>query len=140
MQETWSGIWGAVHFLSIHNVNIFVYSAGTYCRQYNLSYFRLKQIMYLNLSVHLFITASKIGPRMLLDFYIFRFFSVAAILQIACLIIIWTGLNIKIGIIQKLYEWPSWYFPKMILLMGNHFGKRTAWSLIYFLSYAYFDV
>ena len=27
-----------------------------------------------------------------------------------CPIIIWTMLNIKIGIVQKVYEWPSWYF------------------------------
>ena len=30
-----------------------------------------------------------------------------------CPIIIWTGLNSKIGIVQKVYEWPSWYFAKM---------------------------
>mgnify|MGYP006863858333 CR=1 FL=1 len=54
--------------------------------------------MYSNLSIHLFITASKTGPSMLLDLYIFRFSSVAAISQI-----IWTGLNIKIGIVQKVY-------------------------------------
>ena len=43
-----------------------------------------------------------------------------------CLIIIWTGLisKIKKGIVQKVYEWPSWYFAKMILLLGDHFGKR----------------
>ena len=23
--------------------------------------------------------------------------------------------------------------------MGDHFGKRTAWLLIYFLNYAYYD-
>ena len=57
-----------------------------------------------------------------------------------CLIIIWTGLNIKIGIVQKVYEWPSWYFAKMILHSGDHFGKRTAWSLIYFLNYVYFNI
>ena len=31
------------------------------------------------------------------------------------LIIIWTGIYIKIGIVQKEYEWPSWYFAKMVL-------------------------
>ena len=30
---------------------------------------------------------------------------------------------------------PRIYFLKMILLLGDHFGKRTAWSLIYFLNY-----
>ena len=28
----------------------------------------------------------------------------------------------------------------MILQSGDHFGKRTAWSLIYYLNYAYFDI
>ena len=55
-------------------------------------------------------------------------------------IIIWTRLNIKIGKVQKVYEWRSWYFAKMIVPSGNHFGKRTASSLIYFLNYAYFDI
>ena len=32
------------------------------------------------------------------------------------------------------------YFSKMIRSLGDHFGKRTAWSLIYFLNYAYFDI
>ena len=32
-----------------------------------------------------------------------------------CLIIIWTGLDIKIDIVKKVYEWPSLYFAKMIL-------------------------
>ena len=50
------------------------------------------------------------------------------------------GLNIKIGIFQKVYEWPSCPFVKMIPWWENHFGKRTAWSLIYFLNYAYFDM
>ena len=57
-----------------------------------------------------------------------------------CLIIIWTGLNIKIGIIQKVYEWSSCPFAKMIPRLENHFGKIPAWSLIYFLNYAYFDI
>ena len=26
------------------------------------------------------------------------------------------------------------------LVWGNHFGKRTAWSLIYFLNYAYLEI
>ena len=28
----------------------------------------------------------------------------------------------------------------MIYLKGNHFGKRTAWSLLYFLIYAYLKI
>ena len=28
----------------------------------------------------------------------------------------------------------------MIVQSGNHFGKRTASSLLYFLTYAYFDI
>ena len=28
----------------------------------------------------------------------------------------------------------------MIVQLGNHFGKRTASSLLYFLSYVYFDI
>ena len=57
-----------------------------------------------------------------------------------CLIIIWTGLNIKIGIVQKVYEWQSWYFAKMIVESGDYFGKRTASSLKHFLNYVYFDI
>ena len=57
-----------------------------------------------------------------------------------CLIIISTGLNIKIGIIQKVYEWSSCPFAKMILLWGDHFVKTTALSLIYFLKNAYLDI
>ena len=50
------------------------------------------------------------------------------------------GLNNKIGIFQKVYVWPSCSFVKMISWWENHFGKRTAESLIYFLNYAYFDM
>ena len=57
-----------------------------------------------------------------------------------CLIIIWTGLNIKINIVQKVYEWSSCRFAKMMLWLEDHFGKKPAWSLIYFLNYAYFDI
>ena len=28
----------------------------------------------------------------------------------------------------------------MILQLGDHFGKRTGWSLKYFLNYAYYDI
>ena len=52
-----------------------------------------------------------------------------------CLIIIWTGLNIKIGIVQRVYEWPNCPFAKMIPWLKNHYGKIPAWSLIYFLNY-----
>ena len=57
-----------------------------------------------------------------------------------CPMIIWTGLNIKIGIVQKVYEWSSCPFAKMISRLENHYGKIPAWSLIYFLNYAYFDI
>ena len=60
--------------------------------------------------------------------------------HIGCPIIIWTGLNIKIGIVQKVYKWWSCSFAKMIPWVDNRFGKRTASSLIYFLNYVYFDI
>ena len=40
-----------------------------------------------------------------------------------------TGLYIIIGIVRKVFEWSTCYF-----------AKRTAWSLIYFLNYAYFEI
>ena len=49
-------------------------------------------------------------------------------------------LNIKIDLVHKVYEWPSCLFVKMIPSWENHFGKRTAWSLIYFWNYDYFDI
>ena len=52
-------------------------------------------------------------------------------------IIIWIGLNIKIDIVQKVFEWPSWYFTKIFFQSRDHFGKMKARSLIYFLNYAY---
>ena len=57
-----------------------------------------------------------------------------------CPIIIWTGLNIKIGIVQKVYERSICPFFKMIPQLENHFGKKPVWSLIYFLKCAYFDI
>ena len=39
-----------------------------------------------------------------------------------CPIIIWTGLSIKIGIVQKVYEWPGQYLAKMIV-QGIFFAK-----------------
>ena len=42
---------------------------------------------------------------------------------------------VYLAIVQKVYEWSSCPFAKMILPLGDHFGKRTAWSLIYFLNY-----
>ena len=60
-----------------------------------------------------------------------------------CLKIIWTGLNIKIGIVQKVYVTViklSFCQNDPQLRLEKNFGKITAWSLIYFLRYAYFDV
>ena len=48
---------------------------------------------------------------------------------------IWTHPSGVISHSSKVYEWSSCLFAKMILPLGDHFGKRTAWSLIYFLSY-----
>ena len=49
--------------------------------------------------------------------------------------------NLRIGIVQKAFERPGWFFfAKMILPIGDHFGKRTAWLLMYFLNYAYYDI
>ena len=42
------------------------------------------------------------------------------------------GLNIKMGIVQKVYEWSSCCFAKKISPFKNHLGKMTVWSLIYF--------
>ena len=50
------------------------------------------------------------------------------------------GLNIKICLVQKVYEWSNCSFAKMIFQWGDLFGKRTAWSLIHFLNYVYFDI
>ena len=38
-----------------------------------------------------------------------------------------------IDIDQKVYEWPFCPFTKVIPPWVNNFGKRTEWSLIYFL-------
>ena len=38
-----------------------------------------------------------------------------------------TGLNVIIGIVQKVYEGPGCCFAKMILPWGDRFGQRTAW-------------
>ena len=43
-------------------------------------------------------------------------------------------------IVQKVYEWPDCYFAKIIFQSGDYFGKRTSWSLIYFLNYAYYYI
>ena len=51
-----------------------------------------------------------------------------------------TGLNIKIDIVQKVYDWSNCPFAKMIPPLENHFDKRTAWSLIFFLNYDYYDI
>ena len=44
---------------------------------------------------------------------------------IGCVIIIWTGLNIKIGIAQKVYELWNCSFVKILPWWDNDFGKRT---------------
>ena len=49
-------------------------------------------------------------------------------------------LNIIIDIVQKVYEWSRCPLAEMIPWLENHFGKITAWSLIYSLNYAYYDV
>ena len=38
-----------------------------------------------------------------------------------------TGLNIIISTVQKVWEWPSYPFAKIIPLRVHHFGKRTVW-------------
>ena len=43
------------------------------------------------------------------------------------------GLNVIIDIVQKVYEWSSCPFAKMILQLGGHFDRKTPWSLIYVL-------
>ena len=43
-----------------------------------------------------------------------------------------TGLNTKIDIIQKVNKWLRCSFAKMILPWGDHFGKKTVWTLILF--------
>ena len=47
-----------------------------------------------------------------------------------CPIIIWTGLNIKLGIVQKVYECSNCPLAKMIPRLENHFGKTPASSLV----------
>ena len=42
-----------------------------------------------------------------------------------CLIIIWTALNIKIGIVQKVYEWSNWPFAKMVVQWGSFWQKDS---------------
>ena len=41
---------------------------------------------------------------------------------------------------QKIYEWPFCPFAKMIHSWENQFGKRTEWSVIYFLIYVYLNI
>ena len=52
----------------------------------------------------------------------------------------YTGPNFWIGIVQKVYEWSNCPFAKMIPPWEKVFGKRTAWSLIYFLNYDYSEI
>ena len=42
--------------------------------------------------------------------------------------------------ILAVYVWSSFLFAKLILGPENHFGKKTAWSLIYLLIYAYLNI
>ena len=51
-----------------------------------------------------------------------------------------TGLNIIIAIVQKVSEWPSCPFAKMISLGVHPFGKTTVLSPYYFLNYGYYDI
>ena len=51
-----------------------------------------------------------------------------------------TVLKIIIDIVQKIKQWTSCPFARMIPLGVNYFGKRTAWSPSYFLSYTCFDI
>ena len=51
-----------------------------------------------------------------------------------------TGMNLIIGIVQKLFEWSSCSFAKMVVSWGDQFGKIRAWSLLEFLSYAYYHI
>ena len=46
----------------------------------------------------------------------------------------------QIVLAQKVYEWPGCSFAKMMYSEGDPFGKRIAWSLLYFLNYAYYDI
>jgi hypothetical protein len=45
----------------------------------------------------------------------------------------------KLALIKKCMSEQAVLLPKLFSL-GNHFGKRTAWSLLQFLSYAYSDI
>ena len=57
-----------------------------------------------------------------------------------CCIKFATGINIKIRISQKVYAWSSCSFAKMTVSWEDHFGKITAWSLIYVLSFACYHI
>ena len=52
----------------------------------------------------------------------------------------WANISNYLGIAQKLYEWSRFPLVKMIPPFECHFGKMTVCSLIYFLSYAQFDI
>ena len=91
-------------------------------------------IWYFNRSFKIFLDFTK-QIRWILEISFFQPY--CDLLIRGCSIIVWTGLNIKIDIVQKVYEWPSWYFTKMIFQSWDHFGKMTARSLVYFLNYAY---
>ena len=57
--------------------------------------------------------------------------------SIGCPIIIWTGLNIKIGIAQKVYELWNCSFAKMIVLQS--LTKAIIFELFYYIN-GYFRV
>ena len=52
----------------------------------------------------------------------------------------WDKMYQYLGIVQKVYERPSCPFAKVIPTWLNHFGKRTDWTLINFLIYAYLNI
>ena len=68
------------------------------------------------------------------------FTSFHAFLSKGCPKIMFTRLNIIMGIVQKVHEWSSCPFAKMCPPWENHFGKIPVWPPIYFLNYAYFDI
>ena len=51
-----------------------------------------------------------------------------------------TGLSVIIAIDQKIYEWQDCSFARIVYSKAGHFGKMTAWLLLYFLNYAYYDI
>ena len=52
----------------------------------------------------------------------------------------WAKMFKQTQIKKYISTWPFRPFVKMIHSSGDHFGKRTEWSLIYFLIYAYLNI